>query len=318
LTRHTRPWRLRRPAAHPTYPPWPAGCWPRAPRRVRLLFAGRYVADTTAARYVWEDPYYPWYYVPAGAFAPGVFTLFPEEQVSSSSSLEKEEKKENVVAFAVARLAVGDRATDRVLVFPSVGVDDVNATALSSLSVSSSPLRGLVRVEFGAIDAWFEEDERIYVHPRDPYKRIDILRSTRPVRVLVRQPAAGQEEGVEQQQQQQEEAAVVVANAAAGALHLYETGLPVRYYLPPTAVDWSLLRESNTTTECPYKSVARYYHVVLKGQGAEETVLRDVVWYYRDPTHESAQIAGALCFYNEKVDIELDGRFQERTKTHFA
>ena len=111
---------------------------------------------------------------------------------------------------------------------------------------------------------------------------------------------------------------VEVASAPGGAQHLHETGLPVRYYLPATAVDAGRLRASATTTECPYKGVANYYSLVVGAGTAEERTLRDVVWYYRNPTHESARVAGLLCFYNEKVDIELDGTMLERPKTIFS
>lgn len=100
---------------------------------------------------------------------------------------------------------------------------------------------------------------------------------------------------------------------ATSSMHLFETGLPTRYYLPLSSVDQSVLRKSPLRTRCPYKGEAEYYHVVVDD---EET--SNLVWYYTHPTHESAAIAGLLCFYNEKVDLILDGRLQTRPKTHFA
>ncbi|KAK8001486.1 hypothetical protein PG991_013708 [Apiospora marii] len=235
----------------------------RTPKRVRIQFGSTIVADTTSALYVWEHDYYPFYYVPLSAFREGL--LKPKDDESSSSS-----------SFYTAKLTVGNQTTDRVLAF---GADLPPNSAACVLA-------GHVRIEFAAAGvAWFEEDERIYVHPRDPYKRIDILPSTRPVRVFV----GGR----------------LVASAPS-AMHLYETGLPVRYYLPATSVagHLDLLRDSGTTTQCPFKGEASYYS--------------DVVWYYRTPIHESARIAGLLCFYNEKVDIELDGKMLERPKSIFA
>ncbi|KAK6849809.1 hypothetical protein PG995_013642 [Apiospora arundinis] len=240
----------------------------RTPKRVRIQFGSTIVADTTSALYVWEHDYYPFYYLPLSAFREGA--LHNPEETSSSPSSASFLHHEAHSWFDAART-----------------------------------LAGLVRVEFAAGPgdlAWFEEDERIYVHPRDPYKRIDILPSTRPVRVFVE----GQ----------------LVASAPS-AMHLYETGLPVRYYLPATSVaaNLGLLRASETTTQCPYKGEANYYSVVLpqpeKGEKGE-TVAKDVVWYYKTPTHESARIAGLLCFYNEKVDIELDGKMLERPKSIFS
>jgi uncharacterized protein (DUF427 family) len=145
---------------------------------------------------------------------------------------------------------------------------------------------------FLILDTWLEEDTPIYVHPKDPFKRIDILSSSRPIEVKV--------------------AGHTVASSA-GATHLLETSLPTRYYLPLSSINQSYLRPSDLITKCPYKGDAEYYDVVINGE-----VYKNLVWYYRLPTHESATIAGLLCFYNEKVDIWLDGVELERPKTHFT
>lgn len=137
-----------------------------------------------------------------------------------------------------------------------------------------------------------EEDIPIYVHPKDPFKRIDILPSQRPVEVKI--------------------AGKTVAKSAT-SMHLLETGLPTRYYMPLASVDQSVLRPSDLVTKCPYKGEAQYYHIAIDGEEH-----KDLVWYYRLPTHESAFIAGLVCFYNEKVDIILDGELQERPKTWFS
>ncbi|KAH6654034.1 hypothetical protein BKA67DRAFT_564011 [Truncatella angustata] len=268
--------RLLREGPHKTLP---------TPKRIRILFNGVYVADTTSALYVWEHPYYPFYYVPLSSFARGVL---------------HDDRDEG--ALKLMGLHVQGKSTDRLLGF---GTSDHQSKKQHQHDAETQgdekgerkghELAGYVRVEFGAVDAWFEEDERIYVHPKDPFKRVEILPSARPVRVFV--------DGVK------------VAEAA-GSLHLYETGLPVRYYLPPTAVNRRVLRDSGTETQCPYKGVANYYDVVLGEK--KDKVSRDVVWYYRNPTHESALVAGHLCFYNEKVDIELDGVKLERPKTPFS
>ncbi|KAI1123046.1 DUF427-domain-containing protein [Nemania abortiva] len=252
----------------------PVKTLPAAPKRVRIRLGGRFVADSTAAVYVWEHAYYPTYYLPRAAFAPEV--LLEREGENQS------EKK----GYRLATLRVGDVFTDRVIVFSDDGENGKG---------EGKVLAGLVRVEFAAADAWFEEDARIDVHPKDPFKRVDVVFSTRPVRVLV--------------------AGVEVARAPA-SFHLYETGLPVRFYLPPASVHTQFLRDSATVTACPYKGEANYYDVVLSGE--EEEGRKDLVWYYKNPKMECAAIAGCLCFYNEKVDIELDGAVLERPKTHFA
>lgn len=131
---------------------------------------------------------------------------------------------------------------------------------------------------------WFAEDEKLLGgHPKDPYKRIEILPSTRHIRIEV--------DGV------------VVAQSDHN-MFLYETMLRTRYYLPITAVrDMSMLRKSDTTTFCPYKGQASYYSLTVG-----DKTIPDAVWYYTYPTHESAAIQGRLCFYNEKVDVFIDGK----------
>ena len=131
------------------------------------------------------------------------------------------------------------------------------------------------------LDAWFEEDTEIYVHPKDPYKRIDILPSTKHIVVKVND--------------------VVVAESSSPLL-LFETGLPIRYYLPKTSVNFELLEPSDSLTSCPYKGQANYYSIVIGGKEH-----KDYVWWYQYPTPESIAIAGRVCFYNEKVDIYIDG-----------
>jgi uncharacterized protein (DUF427 family) len=163
-------------------------------------------------------------------------------------------------------LSVGDRSTSDLIIFTY------------NLSGPAAVLGGKMKFNFGAVDRWFEEDAPIHVHPKDPFKRIDILPSTRRVQVFDRK-------GGKQ-----------LADAPS-SMHLYETGLPVRYYLPMTSVDASLLRPSETLTKCPYKGEAEYYSVEIPsgggGEGEEEgSLLKDVVWYYDRPILESAKIEG--------------------------
>lgn len=137
------------------------------------------------------------------------------------------------------------------------------------------------------------------MHPKDPYKRVDCLQSTTPIRVTI--PLNGID--------------VVLAESAT-SVHLYETMLPQRYYLPYTSINTIYLRPSQTMTECPYKGVAQYHHVVVQGQE-----FKDLIWWYRAPTAECIALTGLRCFYNEKVDIWMKDsptwRKLERPKTHF-
>jgi uncharacterized protein (DUF427 family) len=168
--------------------------------------------------------------------------------------------------------------------------DDTYDVVVGDVTVPGAARRhlDLVRLEFGAMDEWLEEDEPIYVHPRDPYKRVDVLASSRHVEVRV----DGQ----------------VVASSTQPRI-LFETSLPPRYYLPLPDVRMELLRPSTTQTSCPYKGTASYWHV-----GEHE----DIVWIYRTPLPESQKVAGLACFYNEKVDLYVDGELQERPRSPFS
>jgi uncharacterized protein (DUF427 family) len=153
-------------------------------------------------------------------------------------------------------------------------------------------LRDLVRFTWAEMDEWLEEDEPVYTHPRDPYTRVDILASSQHVRVEI--------DGV------------TVADSVRPHI-LFETHLPPRYYLPLPDVRTELLVPSDTTSHCPYKGTAGYWSV-----DAGHGVRPDLVWIYRAPLPESQKVAGLACFYNEKVDLYLDGELQDRPRTHFS
>ncbi|HEY1522002.1 MAG TPA: DUF427 domain-containing protein [Solirubrobacteraceae bacterium] len=153
-------------------------------------------------------------------------------------------------------------------------------------------LRGLVAFYFDRIDRWMEEAEEIGVHARDPYHRVDVLASDRRVRVLL----DGQ----------------LLADTRQ-ALALFETGLPARWYIPAEDV-MAELQPSDTATHCPYKGQASYHSVRLP----EGRLEKDLVWYYEKALPEVGRIAGRLCFFNEKVDLELDGETQECPETAWS
>jgi uncharacterized protein (DUF427 family) len=153
-------------------------------------------------------------------------------------------------------------------------------------------LRDAVRIDWDAMDEWLEEDEPVYTHPRDPHTRVDILSSSRHVQVVV--------------------AGVTVADTHRPSI-LYETGLPPRYYLPISDMRTEVLRPSSSTSHCPYKGTAAYWSVEVAGQKFE-----DLVWIYRTPLPESQKIAGLACFYNEKVELIIDGEVQAQPHTKFS
>ena len=136
------------------------------------------------------------------------------------------------------------------------------------------------------MDRWLEEDEEIAGHPRDPYHRIDVRKTSRHIRIsLDGEPLA----------------------ETRRASALFETGLPARWYLPVEDVTADL-RDSETTTHCPYKGDASYHSVLLTGG----EVADDLVWTYREPLPDALAIQDLVCFFNERVDVELDGELQER------
>jgi len=235
-------------------------------KRVRAYLHGELVADTTAPLLVWEIPFYPAYYIPEADVRA---ELLPSGRTDHSPSR-------------------GDARYSHIQVGGAVTED----AAWRYLESPIEELRGAIRLDWEAMDAWFEEDEQIYVHPRSPYTRVDVLRSSRHVEVEV--------DGVK------------VADSVRPVL-LFETGLPVRYYLPKTDVRLDLLTATETTSQCPYKGTAEYYTLTIDG-----TAHDDLVWWYRHPAHESAGIAGLVAFYNEKVDLIVDGDRLERPRTHFS
>jgi uncharacterized protein (DUF427 family) len=236
------------------------------PRWVRAQLGGQTVVDSTRALYVWEWPYYPQFYIPLGDVQPGL--LIPEGYSQHSP-------RGRVEVHSV-RAGDGDRKrAARVLVDSPV-----------------ADLSGTVRFEWAALDAWFEEDEQIFVHPRNPYVRVDALQSTRHVVVELDD--------------------VVLAESSSPVL-VFETGLPTRYYLHRTQINFEHLIPTDTVTACPYKGTTSGYWSIRIG----ETVHPDLAWAYDFPTRQLLPIAGMIAFYNEKVDISVDGQRLERPKTHF-
>jgi uncharacterized protein (DUF427 family) len=162
---------------------------------------------------------------------------------------------------------------------------DVDRASVPDGVIREDPeLPGFLVVRWNAIDMWLEEDEPVFVHPRDPYHRVDVLDSSRHVRLEV--------------------GGVVVAESHRPRI-VFETYLPPRFYLPPTDVRLDLLRPTSTTTQCPYKGTANYWSVTAGG-----TTVEDAVWTYTVARPEVAKIAGMMCFYDEKVLSIVDGEQQ--------
>ncbi|MDA0367831.1 MAG: DUF427 domain-containing protein [Proteobacteria bacterium] len=230
-----------------------------SPRRVRVMFNGETIADSSNTRMLHEDGHLPMYY-------------FPMDDVRMDL-LEKTSHTTHCPYKGDASywtVRAGGRAAENAV----WGYED---------PLPAQPaLKDLVAFYWGRMDHWFEEDEEIFVHPRDPYKRIDTIKSSRRVQVTL---------GGE-----------VVADSTE-AVFLFETGLPTRYYIPRTDIT-AQLTASSLETACPYKGTARYHNVEAGGKTYE-----DIVWYYPDPIAEIPKIKDLHCFFNEKVDaITVDGQ----------
>jgi uncharacterized protein (DUF427 family) len=245
-------------------PPVQAGHTEPVPRRVRAFLGGTCVLDTLAARYVWEWPGYPQYYVPVTDVAPGVL-------------IDEGVQKQRVPGPA------------RLHAVSAGGQERPGAAWVQT----DGELRDTVRFDWSALDAWFEEDEQVFVHPRNPYSRTDAVRSSRTVRVEV--------DGV------------VLAESSSPVL-VFETGLPTRYYLPRTDLRFEHLVPSDTVTACPYKGRTSAYWSARIG----DAVHPDIAWSYDFPTRELLPIAGLVAFYNERLDLFVDGRPLDRPVPPFS
>ena len=238
-------------------------------RWVRAQFGGQTVASSTNTMLAretghWRREYY-----------------FPQSDVQMQMLVLSDENGSSPT-YGVLRqwhLRVGDKvANNAAWSYPAPPAD-------------AEAIKDRIAFDWDTIDAWFEESEQVYVHARDPYSRIDVLNSSRHIRVEV--------DGV------------VVADTRRARL-LFETGLPTRYYIPKEDVRMEFLAPSEHSSQCPYKGVASYYSVVVNGKTHP-----DIVWYYPFPIPECPKIENLLCFYNEVVDIWLDGEREIRPKTHF-
>jgi uncharacterized protein (DUF427 family) len=239
------------------------------PRRVRVTFNGETIADSKHAVLLRETGHLPVYY-------------FPPEDVRQDL-LEATEQHSRCPFKGEASywtIRVGDRSADNAMwgyLDPLPEREDI---------------RGYRAFYWDRVDAWYEEDEQIFKHPRDPYHRVDVVQSARHVHVVI----GGQ----------------TVADSTRPKL-LFETGLPTRYYLPVEDVRMDLLEPTETATVCPYKGTASYWR--LRG----DTAGRDVAWSYQDPISECPKIRGLIAFFNERVDVlSVDDEVQEKPRTAWA
>ncbi len=238
-----------------------------SPRRVRAFFDNQLLADSERVLLVYETKRPPVYWFPTSDVRMDLLTRKPHAPGVASGT---DHWRSNT----------GRKVADNL------------AWSYAEPSGDLGPLADHIAFYWNAVDAWYEEDEQVFVHPRDPYTRVDTVHSSRHLRVEV----DGQ----------------VVAETRRPVL-LYETGLPTRYYIPKLDVRMDLLEATDTVTHCPYKGAASYWSLRVR-----DKVYKDFVWGYPRPIPEIPKIENLLCFYNEKVDLYVDGVKQERPVSPFS
>jgi uncharacterized protein (DUF427 family) len=234
------------------------------PRRIRVIFAKKVVVDSTRVKLLHESGRLPVYY-------------FPPDDVRQEL-LEPSERTDQSQPKGTAR-------------FWSVRVGD-RVAADAAWSWSAPLLEGHVALDWSSMDEWFAEDDQLFGHPRDPYSRIDVHKSTRHVRII--------RDGV------------VLADTRRSRI-LFETGLPPRYYIPAEDIRTEFLVPSSKKTRCAYKGSASHWSVRI---GDREVA--DLVWAYPEPQHDAEPVRDLLCFYQERVELELDGEAQTRPQTEWS
>ncbi len=234
-----------------------------SPKRVRGFFAGEVIVDSTRVKLLYETGHLPVYYFPVD----DVRGEFLEASDHTTHCPFKGDASYRTVV-------VGDRrAQDAMWMYEHPNEE-------------ASFLQKHVAFYFDRVDSWFEEDEEIFVHPRDPYSRIDILAGSRHVRISLE----GQD----------------LAETDRPML-LFETSLPTRYYISKQDVRMDLLEVSGHVTECAYKGRPVHYSAPQLGDSGKH-----IAWCYENPQPEAEKVKGLIAFYNERIDLEIDGRKVER------
>lgn len=224
-----------------------------AHRRVRALAGNVVVADSRHVMLMRDPKYLPVYYFPRGDVRMDLLTPTDHHTHAPSKG-----------TASYWTLHVGGRTIENAAwgyMEPKAGAPDI---------------KDYVAFYWDMMDAWYEEDDEVFVHARDPYHRVDVLNSSRHVRVVI----AGE----------------TVAETRRPRL-LFETSLPTRYYIPKLDVRMDLFEPSDTTSRCPYKGIASYWSF-----RSGETFQKDIVWSYPFPILECSRIENLMCFFNERVE----------------
>jgi uncharacterized protein (DUF427 family) len=255
-------------------------------KRIRALAHGRTVVDSTRAVLLWEPRrILPGYAVPGDDVLVAARPGDPPPPVGDDVGIRMPTLSDRPLLDPSVPFAVHS-ADGRVLDL------DVDGAVLpgAAFRLDDPQLDGYVVLDFDAFE-WLEEDEPTFVHPKDPFHSVDILAGSRVVRL--------------------ELDGEVLAESKRPTL-LFETFLPVRYYLPREDVRVEL-RPSGTRTRCPYKGEASYFSPVAGGHPVP-----DLVWTYPDPLDACARIRDLVCFFDERVDVVLDGERRPRPLTPWS
>lgn len=241
-----------------------------SPRRVRVLFGGVTVADSTRVHLLREPNHVPVYYFPRDDVRLDLLTATDHHSHCPW--------KGHCSYFTIA---AGGKVAENA------------AWSYADPYPQVPYFKGQIAFYWDRMDSWLEEDEEVFVHARDPFKRVDTCLSHREVRVVL----AGAE-----------------LARTTNARFVFETGHQTRYYIPADDVRLDVLEPSPTRTSCPYKGSAIYYHARINGQ-----LIADVAWCYPEPIAEYPKIKGLICFFDERVDaILLEGKPVERRQTKWS
>jgi uncharacterized protein (DUF427 family) len=241
-----------------------------SPRRVRVKFAGETIVDTTSALLMCEGGHVPIYYFPMADVRMDLFTATDNASHCGYKG-----------HASYWTLTVGDRVEENVM----WSYRDPYEEMLG--------IKDHVAFYWDRMESWWEEDEEIFKHARDPKHRVDAILSHRPVTVVVGGEALAE---------------------TSNARFVFETNHPVRYYIPREDVRMDPLSGSDTTSRCPYKGIASYFSAAV----GEESY-PDIAWSYQNPIEECPKIRDLICFFNENVDaIIVDGAEVDKPATKWS
>jgi uncharacterized protein (DUF427 family) len=254
------------------------------PKRIRATVGSDAVVDTTRAVLLWEPRrIVPAYAVPAADITAELVPAPPSAEVAAALDGLGKRRVLSPGHFRT-HTTEGEELTVRA---------PAGEREAAAFRLADPDLEDYVELDFDAFDQWLEEDEPIISHPRDPFHRIDVRRSSRSVLV--------------------EHDGTVLAESTRPRL-LFETHLPVRTYLPREDVHVDRLLPSETTTACAYKGQTTSYWAVERADGRRV----DVAWSYEHPLPDAVEITGMVAFFDERVDVVLDGVRRPRPVTPWS